>query len=595
MLEQEVLPVGLTFDDVLLIPAESAVLPRDIDVSTRLTDRITLKIPLVSAAMDTVTESKTAIAMAQEGGIGLIHRNLSVLAQAAEVEKVKKYESGMITDPITVAPDQKISEAQAIMNQYGISGLPVTKNGKLVGILTNRDLRFEKRHDRPVSEVMTKDNLVTVKPGVDLDTAKELLHQHRIEKLLVVDDRLELKGLITVKDIEKKIQYPNASKDDRGRLRVGAAVGVGPDWEERVETLVRAGVDLIAVDTAHGHSRNVLDVIGQIRHQQVPAAKAGIEAAIAAEPDERKRKLATWAIATGTDVARRRSGGTAIPLTLKAQHVVADLLVLSKLRSRMGLDRVKVAATGASAIAPDALAFMLGLGIPVLEVWGMSETSAVVTMNPPDAIRIGTVGKVVPGDTEISLADDGELLVRGPLLMRGYRNDPERTAEAIDAEGWMHTGDIATIDDDGYVRIVDRKKELIINAAGKNMSPQNIEGAIKVACPMVLSSVAIGDDRPYITALLTLDPDACAAYAAKAGLADGTPEGLSADAGVQSLVQAGIDDANSKLARVEQIKKFAILPTPWMPGGDELTPTMKLKRKVIAEKYAAEIEGLYNA
>ena len=181
----------------------------------------------------------------------------------------------MITDPITVAPDQKISEAQAIMNQYGISGLPVTKNGKLVGILTNRDLRFEKRHDRPVSEVMTKDNLVTVKPGVDLDTAKELLHQHRIEKLLVMDDRLELKGLITVKDIEKKIQYPNASKDDRGRLRVGAAVGVGPDWEERVETLVRAGVDLIAVDTAHGHSRNVLDVIGQIRRRYPDLNLAG--------------------------------------------------------------------------------------------------------------------------------------------------------------------------------------------------------------------------------------------------------------------------------------------------------------------------------
>jgi IMP dehydrogenase len=267
MLEQEVLPVGLTFDDVLLIPAESAVLPRDIDVSSRLTERITLNVPLVSAAMDTVTESKTAIAMAQEGGIGIIHRNLSVWAQAAEVEKVKKYESGMITDPITVAPDQKISQAQEIMNKYGISGLPVTKNGKLVGILTNRDLRFEKRHDRPVSEVMTKENLVTVKPGVDLDTAKELLHQHRIEKLLVVDERFELKGLITVKDIEKKIQYPNACKDERGRLRVGAAVGVGTDWEERVDGLVRAGVDLVAVDTAHGHSKNVLDVVGQIRRR----------------------------------------------------------------------------------------------------------------------------------------------------------------------------------------------------------------------------------------------------------------------------------------------------------------------------------------
>jgi len=275
MLEQEVLPVGLTFDDVLLIPAESSVLPRDIDVSTRLTERITLRIPLVSAAMDTVTESKTAIAMAQEGGIGIIHRNLPVWSQAAEVEKVKKYESGMIIDPITVAPDQKISDAQAIMNKYGISGLPVTKNGKLVGILTNRDLRFEKRHDRPVSEVMTKDNLVTVKPGVDLDQAKELLHQHRIEKLLVVDDQFELKGLITVKDIEKKIQYPNASKDERGRLRVAAAVGVGADWEERVESLVRAGADLIAVDTAHGHSKNVLDVIGQIRRRYPDLDLAG--------------------------------------------------------------------------------------------------------------------------------------------------------------------------------------------------------------------------------------------------------------------------------------------------------------------------------
>jgi IMP dehydrogenase len=240
-----------------------------------LTQKITLNIPMVSAAMDTVTESKTAIAMAQEGGLGIIHRNLSVWAQAAQVEKVKKFESGMITDPITVAPDQKISDAQEIMNRYGISGLPVTKNGRLVGILTNRDLRFEKRHDRPVSEVMTKENLVTVKPGVDLETAKELLHQHRIEKLLVVDDRFELKGLITVKDIQKKIQYPNACKDERGRLRVGAAVGVGADWEERVDSLVRAGVDLVAVDTAHGHSKNVLDVVGQIRRRYPELDLAG--------------------------------------------------------------------------------------------------------------------------------------------------------------------------------------------------------------------------------------------------------------------------------------------------------------------------------
>jgi IMP dehydrogenase len=275
MLEQEVLPVGLTFDDVLLIPAESAVLPRDIDVKTRLTERIALNIPLVSAAMDTVTEAKTAIAMAQEGGLGIIHRNLTVSVQAAEVEKVKKFESGMISEPITVAPEQKIYEAREIMQKFHISGLPVTKNGKLVGILTNRDLRFETKLDRPVSAVMTKDKLVTVKPGVDLDDAKELLHQHRIEKLLVVDDDFQLKGLITVKDIEKKTQYPNACKDDRGRLRVGAAVGVGSDWEERVESLVRAGADLVAIDTAHGHSKNVIDVVRQIRRRYPDLDLAG--------------------------------------------------------------------------------------------------------------------------------------------------------------------------------------------------------------------------------------------------------------------------------------------------------------------------------
>lgn len=265
MLAQEILPLGLTFDDVLLVPAESSVLPGETDVKSRLTERIALNIPLLSAAMDTVTESRTAIAIAQEGGLGIIHRNMSVAAQAAEVEKVKKFESGMIAEPITVRPDQKISEAQEIMQKYRISGLPVTQDGRLVGILTHRDLRFEKRPDRPVSEVMTKENLVTAKPGVDLDEAKEILHRHRIEKLLVVDDRLHLKGLITVKDIEKKIQYPHACKDEKGRLRVGAAVGVGADFEERVEALVRVGADVIVVDTAHGHSKNVLDVVAFIR------------------------------------------------------------------------------------------------------------------------------------------------------------------------------------------------------------------------------------------------------------------------------------------------------------------------------------------
>ena len=265
MLDQEVLPVGLTFDDVLLVPAESSILPRDTDVSTRLTERIQLNIPLLSAAMDTVTEARTAIAMAQEGGMGFIHRNMSPADQAREVERVKKFESGMISDPVTVSPHQKIAEARELMEQHGISGLPVTLGGRLVGILTNRDLRFEKNLERCVDELMTKENLVTVPDGVDLDQAQELLHEHRIEKLLVVDDHYRLKGLITVKDIEKKTRHPMACKDDRGQLRVGAAVGVGPDREERVEALVRVGVDVIAVDTAHGHSSKVLDAVARIR------------------------------------------------------------------------------------------------------------------------------------------------------------------------------------------------------------------------------------------------------------------------------------------------------------------------------------------
>ena len=265
MLDQETLPLGLTFDDVLLLPAESAVLPNETDISTRLTERIRLNIPLVSAAMDTVTESRTAIAMAQEGGLGFIHRNMPVGRQATEVEKVKKYETLMIADPITVRPEQKIADAREIMDKYHISGLPVTERGRLVGILTNRDLRFERQLDRSVSEVMTKDHLVTARPGVNLDEAKDILQRHRIEKLLLVDHDFQLKGLITVKDIEKKIQFPLACKDERGRLRVGAAVGVGKDMEERAAALVNAGVDVIAVDTAHGHSKNVLNTIAYIR------------------------------------------------------------------------------------------------------------------------------------------------------------------------------------------------------------------------------------------------------------------------------------------------------------------------------------------
>ena len=251
----------LTFDDVLLVPAFSEVLPKETDVSSPLTRTIRLNIPLVSAAMDTVTESRTAISMAQEGGIGIIHRNMTVSDQAGEVDKVKKSESGMILNPITMSPEQKIYEALEVMKKYRISGVPITKNGKLVGILTNRDLRFEKQLDEKISSVMTKDHLITVPVGTTLEASKEILHKNRIEKLLVVDEQNNLKGLITIKDIEKMRKYPHSCKDPLGRLRVGAAIGPGKDREERTEALIKAGVDVLVIDTAHGHSRDVLAAV----------------------------------------------------------------------------------------------------------------------------------------------------------------------------------------------------------------------------------------------------------------------------------------------------------------------------------------------
>ena len=255
----------LTFDDVLLIPSYSAVLPKDVDISTQLTRTIRLNIPLLSAAMDTVTEARTAISMAQEGGIGIIHKNMPVANQRLEVDRVKKSESGMILNPVTMNPEQKIYEALEIMKKYRIGGLPITKNGKLVGILTNRDLRFEKRLDETVANVMTKDRLITVPVGTTLEASKEILQKNRIEKLLVVDAQNNLKGLITVKDIEKMRKYPNSAKDPFGRLRVGAAIGPGKDREARTEVLVRAGVDVLVVDTAHGHSRDVLEAVRDIK------------------------------------------------------------------------------------------------------------------------------------------------------------------------------------------------------------------------------------------------------------------------------------------------------------------------------------------
>jgi len=252
---------ALTFDDLLLVPAESHILPRDVDTSSLLTHNISLNIPIISAAMDTVTESPTAICLAQEGGMGIIHRNMSIERQAIEVDKVKKSESGMIVDPITIEPEQKVHEALQLMNRYRISGVPVVKNKVLVGILTNRDLRFETDLDQPVANVMTHENLITVSSShISLEDSKKLLHKHRIEKLLVVDENYHLTGLITIKDIEKIKKYPLASKDSLGRLRVGAAVGI-VDREERIDALLTAGADVIVIDTSHGHSAGVLDAV----------------------------------------------------------------------------------------------------------------------------------------------------------------------------------------------------------------------------------------------------------------------------------------------------------------------------------------------
>lgn len=264
MIEHPV-PEALTFDDVLLVPAYSEVVPALVSTQTRLTNRIRLNTPLLSAAMDTVTESRLAIAMAQQGGIGIIHRNLTIEQQASEVDKVKRSESGMIVDPVTMTPDQLISDALEVMRRYKISGVPVTKDRKLVGILTNRDLRFETRTDIPIGDVMTKKNLITVPVGTTLEEAEQILHQHRVEKLLVVNDQYELKGLITVKDIQKKLKYPNAAKDDQGRLRVGAAIGATGDYMERAAALVQSRVDVLSIDSAHGHSSRVLEAVREVK------------------------------------------------------------------------------------------------------------------------------------------------------------------------------------------------------------------------------------------------------------------------------------------------------------------------------------------
>src|SRR5215203_2005749 len=309
--------------------------------------------------------------------------------------------------------------------------------------------------------------------------------------------------------------------------------------------------------------------------------KAAIEAGIEAEEDAAKKQATQWALDVGLRKVRAEQAGEQPDEKLAQEHAQADELVLSKIRARLGLDAVESVNVGAAPTPREVIEFFHAMGIPLAELWGMSETTGYGTCNPPERIKIGTVGPPSPG-AEIRLAEDGEVLIRGPFVMTGYRNQPEKTREALDEDGWLHTGDIGEFDDDGYLRLVDRKKELIINAAGKNMSPANIEAKLKASSPVIGQAIAIGDGRSYNVALITLDPDVAPAFEQQQGR-----EALMAE------VQRGIESANEQLARVEQIKRFKLLDGEWEPGGDELTPTMKLKRKPIHEKYAKEIEQLY--
>jgi long-subunit acyl-CoA synthetase (AMP-forming) len=320
--------------------------------------------------------------------------------------------------------------------------------------------------------------------------------------------------------------------------------------------------------------------------------KAALEAGIDADPDEARRAAVKGAIEAGIEKVRLEQAGEPVPDELAARHLVLDEKVLNPLRQKLGLDQVEWLIVGAAPLPRHVQEFLLGIGLPIVELYGMSECSCCVTTSTPATARIGTVGQALPG-VELQLADDGELLVRGPIVMRGYRGDPEKTAEALDGDGWIHTGDIATIDDEGYVRIVDRKKELIINSGGKNMSPLAIEAALKLGSPLIGQAAAIGDARQYNVALLVLDPDAARGYAARAGIADADLSALVTLPAIAEEVAAGVERANARLSRVEQIKRYELLADEWLPGGDELTPTMKLKRKPIAAKYSDVIDRLY--
>ena len=385
MLDERI-PEALTFDDVLLVPQKSSVLPSEVDISTQLTKSILLRVPVVSAAMDTVTEAPLAIAMAQEGGLGFIHKNMTVEAQASEVDKVKRSESGMIVDPVTVSPTARVAEALELMSKYRISGVPVTRGSKLVGILTNRDLRFETRTNLPVSDLMTKDELITVPVGTTLEQAKEILHRHKVEKLLVVDKDYNLKGLITVKDIQKQIKYPNACKDSLGRLRVGAAVGITADVLDRAAALVEAKVDVVAVDTAHGHTSRVLETIEAIKKRfpdlEVIAGNVGTQ------------EGAADLVAAGVSAVKVGMG----PGSICTTRVV----------SGAGMPQITAIAAAAKAAGP--------AGVPVVADGGVKFSGDIVKAIAAGASSV-MIGSLFAGTDE----SPGELILRQGRSFKSYR------------------------------------------------------------------------------------------------------------------------------------------------------------------------------
>jgi IMP dehydrogenase len=437
----ELIREGLTFDDVLLVPGASDVLPPDVDLRTQLTREISLNMPLVAAAMDTVTEHETAICMAQNGGIGMIHKNLPPEAQAAEVDKVKRSESGMIVDPITMSPEQRIYEALEVMARFRISGVPIVRDGKAVGILTNRDLRFVRDTHQEISRYMTREALVTVPPGTGMERAKELLHEHRIEKLLVVDADRTLRGLITIKDIEKSERYPAASKDGLGRLRCGAAVGVGGDHLARVQALMNAGADVIVVDTAHGHSRGVLDTVTALRQHfpELPliggnvATPEGTEALIKAGVSAVKVGVGPGSICTTRVVA-----GVGVPqltAVLESARVArrADIPVIADGGIKFSGDLVKALAAGASTAmigslfagtdeAPGEVVLYQGRSYKVYRGMGSLGAMAEGSADRYFQADVEDRGKLVPEGIEGRIPYRGSLTSNIHQLMGGLRS-----------------------------------------------------------------------------------------------------------------------------------------------------------------------------